>query len=191
MADVKATRGMLLNGSWQCDMSPSKRADHSDVAAGSARRPGNRDAGGPARVASVQRGDVWWARLEEETPVVVLSGTEAAELRAIRIVRPATAAEKQGFVVLSGEEAADVQARDRVIAASGPAIGGMGIEIEVGGAEGLPYAGVVRVALPREGRIFCTWLLTLTPDHLIRPIGSLSAVKLRHLDNALCLAAIE
>jgi mRNA interferase MazF len=140
----------------------------------------------------VQRGDVWWARLEEETPVVVLSGTEAAELRAIRVVRPATAAEKRGFVVLSGEEAADVQARERIIAASGPAIGGVGIEIRARGPlEGLPYAGVVRVALPREGRIYCTWLLTLTPDHLIRPIGSLSAAKLRHLDNALRLAAIE
>jgi mRNA interferase MazF len=142
-------------------------------------------------VAGVQRGDVWWADLEGETPVVVLSSTEAAELCAIRIVRPATAAEKRGFVVLSGEEAADVQARDRIIAASGPDIGGVGIEIEVGEPEGLPYAGAVRVALPRESRIFCTWLLALTPDHLIRPAGSLSAAKLRHLDNALRLAAIE
>ncbi|MGC1214630.1 MAG: hypothetical protein WA890_25655 [Micromonospora sp.] len=139
----------------------------------------------------MQRGDVWWARLEEETAVVVLSGIEEAELRAIRIVRPATAAEKRGFVILSGEEAADAQARDLIIAASAPAIGGVGIEIEVGSPEGLPYAGVVRIALPREGPIFCTWLLTLTPDHLIRPIGSLSSAKLRHLDNALRLAAIE
>lgn len=143
------------------------------------------------REAVVRRGDIWWARLEEEQPVIVLSGAEAAELRVMQIVRPATAAEKRGFVVLSGEEAADVRLRESIVAAAGSAVGGVGIEVRVGRPEGLPCEGAVRVALPRDGRIFCTWLLTLTPDYLIRRIGVLSPAKLEHLNNALRLAAIE
>ncbi|MDT4991697.1 MAG: mRNA interferase MazF [Actinoplanes sp.] len=72
----------------------------------------------------MKRGEVWWARLEDQEPVVLLSG-------------------------------------------------------------------VVRVALPRDGRVFCTWLLALTPDYLIGRIGVLSPEKLRQLDNALRLASIE
>lgn len=139
----------------------------------------------------MKRGEVWWARLEEEEPVVLLSGGEESELRAMRIVRPATAAEKRGFVVLSGEEAFDTLERDRVVGAAGSAVGGVGIEVHLGSPEGLPYAGVVRVALPRDGRVFCTWLLTLTPGNLARRIGVLAPAKLRQLDNALRLAAIE
>jgi mRNA interferase MazF len=139
----------------------------------------------------VKRGEVWWARLEQEQPVVLLSGGEAAELRAMQIVTPATTAEKRGFVVLTGEEAADAPTRERIVVAAGPAISGVGIEVGVGRREGLSYEGVVRVALPRDGRIFCTWLLTLTSEYLVRRIGVLSPAKLQHLDNALRLAAIE
>jgi mRNA interferase MazF len=125
----------------------------------------------------VRRGEIWWVGTAK---VVLLSGAEEGELRAMEIVPPATAAEKQGFVLLSGEEAADSRARDRIVAAAG-------IEIDLG----LPDAGVVRVALPRDGQVFCTWLLTLTPGNLHRKIGTLSPGRLRQLDNALRLAAIE
>jgi mRNA interferase MazF len=74
---------------------------------------------------------------------------------------------------------------------AGSAIGGVGIEVGVGSREGPPYEGVVRVALPCDGRIFCTWLLTLTPEYLVQQIGALSPAKLRQLANALRLAAIE
>jgi mRNA interferase MazF len=138
----------------------------------------------------VKRGEVWWARLEKEQPVVLLCGGDKTELRAMRIVPPATADQKRGFVVLSGEEACDIRERTRIVAAAG-AVGGVGVEVEISAPEGLPSAGVVRVALPRDDRIFCTWLLTLTPDRLVRIIGALSSEELRQLDNALHLAAIE
>jgi mRNA interferase MazF len=46
----------------------------------------------------------------------------------------------------------------------------------------------VRVALPRDGTIFCTWAATVDPDHLIERIGALSPQKLHELDVALQLA---
>ena len=139
----------------------------------------------------MKRGEVWWVRLEEEQPVVLLSGGEEAELRAMRIVPPATADEKRGFVVLSGEEACDIRERNRIVAAASGAFSGVGVEVQIGAPEGLPSAGVVRVALPRDDRIFCTWLLALTPDCLLRRMGALSSEKLHQLDKALRLAAIE
>ncbi len=139
----------------------------------------------------MRRGELWWARLEEQVPIVVLSGNGETGLRAVQIVEPATVAEKRGFVVLSGEEAADVRVRNQIIAAADAAIGAVGVEVHVGAAEGLAYPGVVRVALPRDGHVFCTWLLTLTAQSLIRRIGVLTPEKLRQLDNALRLAAIE
>ncbi len=96
----------------------------------------------------------------------------------MRIVSPATPAEKIGFVVLSGEEALDRRATDRTD-------GMVGIEVHISDV------GVVRVALPRDGHIFCTWLITLTPDHLVRRMGVLSPEELHQLDNALRLSAIE
>jgi mRNA interferase MazF len=138
----------------------------------------------------VERGEVWWALIDEKCLVVLLSA-EASEFRAMRIVAPATAAEKRGFVVLTGEEASDSRAMQQIIASAGTDIGGVGVEVEVGAREGLPHDGVVRVALPRDGRIFCTWLVTLTRDYLIERAGMLSSTKLRQLDNALRLAGIE
>jgi mRNA interferase MazF len=139
----------------------------------------------------MERGEVWWALIDEKRPVVLLSGAEASEFRAMQIVAPATAAEKRGFVVMSGEEAADSSVLRRIIASSGAATGGVGVEVEIGSAEGLPHDGVVRVALPRDGHIFCTWLVTLTPDYLIERAGTLSPARLGQLDNALRLAGIE
>lgn len=123
----------------------------------------------------MRRGEVWLASLEEEAPVVLLEGGEGGELRGMRIVPPATPAEKIGFVVLSGEEALDHRATDRTD----------GIEVPISDV------GVVRVALPRDGHVFCTWLITLTPDHLVRRMGALSPEELHQLDNALRLSAIE
>jgi mRNA interferase MazF len=137
----------------------------------------------------MRRGEVWWALLDERCPVVLLS-EEAGEFRAMRIVAPATAREKVGFVVLSGEQAQS-EVMHEVVAAAGAAVRGVGVEVELGRPEGLPHEGVVRVALPRDGHIFCTWLATLTPDNLVERAGVLSPAKLDQLTNALRLAGIE
>ena len=134
-------------------------------------------------------GEVWWARVDGKRPVVLLSGPEAGEFRAMQIVAPATAAEKRGFLVLSGEEASDDQERERAIAAAGAAVVAVGVEVAIGIREGLPDEGVVRVALPRDGRIFCTWLVTLAPEDLIERAGELSPAKREQLDTAMRLSA--
>jgi mRNA interferase MazF len=138
----------------------------------------------------VERGEVWWAFVGERCPVVLLSG-DGPEIRAVRIVAAATAEEKRGFVVLSGEQAADSQVMRQASDSAGAHVGGVGIEVEFGTAEGLPHRGVVRVAVPRDGRIFCTWLLTLTRDSLVERAGALSCAKLGELTHALRLAGIE
>jgi mRNA interferase MazF len=139
----------------------------------------------------VERGEVWWAFIGERCPVVLLSGDGEPEFRAMQVVAPATAEEKRGFVVLSGEEAADSRVMQQVIGSAGAGIGGVGIEVEVGTREGLRHAGVVRVALPRDGHIFCTWLVALTRESLVERAGALSRTKLDQLANALSLAQIE
>jgi mRNA interferase MazF len=138
----------------------------------------------------VERGEVWWAVLDERRPVVLLSGEEASEFRAMQIVAPATIDEKRGFLVLSGAELSDPDAM-RNLASVGTDIRAVGVEVEIGAREGLPYEGVVRVALPRDGHLFCTWLITLTRDYLIERAGALSSAKLRQLERALQLAEIE
>jgi len=110
----------------------------------------------------MDRGEVWWALLDEKRPVVLLSGDEAAELRAMQIVAPA-----------------DLDIAD------------VGIEVRLGAEEGLANDGVVRVALPRSGLIPCTWLVTLTRDDLIAQAGRLSPTKLSELADALRLARLE
>jgi mRNA interferase MazF len=139
----------------------------------------------------VERGEIWWAFIGGRCPVVLLSGDDQPEFQAMQIVAPATDEEKRGFVVLSGEEAADSRVIQQVIGSAGAGIGGIGVEIEVGSREGLPHDGVVRVALPRDDRIFCTWLVTLTRESLAERAGALSSTKLVHLANALRLARIE
>jgi mRNA interferase MazF len=137
----------------------------------------------------VERGEVWWALVGERCPVVLLSGAEGPEIRAMHIVAAATADEKHGFVVLSGEEAADGRVLRQVLDSADPRI--VGVEVELGVLEGLPYDGVVRVALPRDGHIFCTWLVTLNRENLVERVGALSIAKLDQLANALRLASIE
>ena len=145
----------------------------------------------------MRRGEVWWAFVDERCPVVVLSGEGASEISAMRIVTPATAEEKRGFVVMSGEEATDPQRVRKLIdsasnsASAGVRVGAIGVEVEIGLDEGLPERGVVRVALPHDGHVFCTWLVTVTPDHLLERAGELGSTKLDQLRNALRLAGIE
>jgi mRNA interferase MazF len=139
----------------------------------------------------MQRGEVWWALIGEKCLVVLLSGDGEPEFRAMRIVAPATAEQKRGFVVMSGEEAADSGVMQQIITSAPTGIGGVGVEVEVGTREGLPYEGVVRVALPHDSRIFCTWLVTLTRESLVEQAGALSGTKLDQLANALRLARIE
>jgi mRNA interferase MazF len=81
----------------------------------------------------MDRGEVWWALLDEKRPVVLLSPDGAEELQAIQVVAPA------------GTDITDVA-----------------IEVRLGNGEGLANEGVVRVALPRTGFIPCTSLVTLT-----------------------------
>lgn len=138
----------------------------------------------------MERGEVWWALIDQRCPVVLLSGGQASEIRAMQIVSPATADERRGFLLLSGEEATDPSAIRRA-ASAGADVRAMGVEVEIGTAEGLPHEGVVRVALPRAGHIFCTWLVTLSPDYLIERAGALSSTTLHQLENALQLAGIE
>jgi mRNA interferase MazF len=136
----------------------------------------------------VEAGEVWWARFDGRTPVVLLPGSEAGSWPALPVVAAATNEQKRGFVVLTGAEAADQQVRERIVGAAGPGIGGVGAEIEIGVAEGLPFDGVVRVGFPSADRIFCTWLMTLTPDDLIERAGLLPVEKQRHLDVVMRLA---
>ena len=136
----------------------------------------------------MQRGEVWWAFIGERCPVVLLSGDEEPEFRAMRIVAPATAEQKRGFVVLSGEEAADSQVMQQILGSAATTV--TGIEVAVGTGEGLTRGGVVRVALPRAGHVFCTWLVTLTRESLIERAGALAPAKLDQLVNALRLAQI-
>jgi mRNA interferase MazF len=131
------------------------------------------------------RGEVWWALLDERRPVVLLASARQPEIPAVQIVAPATAAQRRGYTLLSGEQAAGRDAA-RIHAEAG----GQDAGIEVGIDVGLPQSGVVRVALPRDGRVFCTWLVTLTPEHLIERVGVLPAPTLAHLDHALRLAGI-
>lgn len=89
---------------------------------------------------------------EDEWPVVLLS----ADLQAMQIVAPATEEQKRGFLILSPDDAVD--------GPRPPDIAGVGIEVPFGADEGLPRPGVVRVALPQNDRIFCTWLLEVAPE---------------------------
>ena len=110
----------------------------------------------------MERGEVWWALLDEKRPVVLLSQGGAAEMRAIQIVAPA---------------ATDIT--------------DLAIEVRMGDEEGLEAEGVVRVALLRTGLIPCTWLVTVTSNDLLEGAGRLSPAKLRELADALRLAHLE
>jgi mRNA interferase MazF len=137
----------------------------------------------------MERGEVWWADEGARWPFVLLSVT-TSRLQAVQVVPPATAEQKRGFLVLSGSEALDGQLRQQIVASADASTSAIGIEVALGVEDGLAHDGVVRVALPREGRTFCTWIVTLTRADLIVRIGMLSPARLRELDNALRLAAV-
>ena len=62
----------------------------------------------------MNRGEVWWARLDKRRPVVLVSRPEAYEIRAMVIVAPVSTT-----------------------------VRGFAVEVKVGKAEGLPRSGVV------------------------------------------------
>jgi mRNA interferase MazF len=64
----------------------------------------------------------------------------------------------------------------------------VGIEVFFGAEEGLAQTGVVRVALPKAGKIFCTWRTAVGEESLIKRLGALSPAKQHELDVALALA---
>jgi mRNA interferase MazF len=139
----------------------------------------------------VKRGEVWWALIGQRCPVVLLTGESEPELRAVQIVAPATVEQRHGFTILSGEQAADPDVMRQVIVSTGTGIRGVGVEVEIGTQEGLSVPGVIRVALPQQGHIFCTWQVTLTRDSLVERAGELSSVKLDQLAAALRLVQVE
>jgi mRNA interferase MazF len=104
----------------------------------------------------MRRGEVWWVEFDERRPVVLLSEEESSGFRAVQVVAPA-----------------------------GAAISGLGVEVEVGVLEGLPFEGVLRFVFPRPGFTPCTWLTTLSRDDLIERAGTLSCAKLTEIDDAL------
>jgi mRNA interferase MazF len=120
----------------------------------------------------LNRGEVWWAEVDckiaddlwddSRRAVVLLSGGGTPELKAIMIVAPAKA---------------DTHGITR--------------EVGVGADEGLPWKGVLRVALPQPGRIPCDWLVTLGREQLVRRAGVLSSAKLNDLQQSLRLAQLD
>ncbi|MFC1432208.1 type II toxin-antitoxin system PemK/MazF family toxin [Streptacidiphilus sp. N1-3] len=110
----------------------------------------------------MRRGDVWWVEFDERRPVVLLSEEEADGFRAMQVVAPA-----------------EVD------------ISGLGVEVALGAAEGLPFAGVLRFAVPHPGFTPCTWLTTVSRDDLIERVGGLSPAKLGAVDDALRLGEQE
>ncbi|MFF5083646.1 hypothetical protein ACFY36_41910 [Actinoplanes sp. NPDC000266] len=107
--------------------------------------------------------------MDPEWPVLLLS----EDLSVIQIVAPATEAEKQGYTLLSPSEAEHASPT-----------GLAGIEVPLG----LPQPGVIRVALPHENHIFCTWQTTLTPDALTGYVCTLPPAKFREVELALRLS---
>jgi mRNA interferase MazF len=109
----------------------------------------------------VKRGEVWWVEFGEGRPVPVVLLSEDGS---------------SGFLVM------------QVVAAADTDISGLGIEVAVGPAEGLPFAGVLRVAFPWPGYTPCTWLTTLSRDDLVERAGTLPPAKLSEIDDALRLS---
>lgn len=105
----------------------------------------------------MQRGEVWWAEFDERRLVVLLSG-DASGIRVMQVVAPA---------------AVDIS--------------GLGVEVAVGAAEGLPCEGVLRFVFRRPGFTPCTWLTTVSRADLIERAGVLSSAKLSEIEDALRL----
>src|SRR3954469_7803241 len=117
----------------------------------------------------MRRGEVWWALLDERCPGVLLTGDGAPEVRAVRVVPPATAEQTRGFRLLSAAAASEPSA-----AILAPGVRAGGVEVAIGADAGLVPDGVVRVALPRDDHVFCTWLVSLSPEYLVERAGELS-----------------
>ena len=103
----------------------------------------------------MHRGEVWWVEFDERRPVVLLSEEEPSGFQAMQVVAPA-----------------DTD------------ISGLGIEVAIGAQDGLPFDGVLRFGFPWPGFTPCTWLTTLSRDDLIERAGTVSAAKLREIDDA-------
>ena len=103
----------------------------------------------------MRRGEIWWVEFDERRPVVLL-GEDPPGFLAMQVVAPA-----------------DTD------------ISGLGIEVEVGVREGLPFDGVLRFAIPQPGFTPCTWLTTVHSDDLIERAGTVPAAKLSEIDDAL------
>nr|WP_308457916.1 type II toxin-antitoxin system PemK/MazF family toxin [Streptomyces sp. SM11] len=107
-------------------------------------------------------GRVWWVEFDERRLVVLLAADDSSRIRAMQVVTPA-----------------------------GVDISGLGIEVQVGAMEGLPFEGVLRFAFPRPGFTPCTWLTTVSQDDLIERAGVLSSAKLSEIEDALRLGELE
>jgi mRNA interferase MazF len=105
----------------------------------------------------------------------------------MQIVAPATSAERRGFLIMAGDQAVDADGRRRIVAEARPVQAVM-IEVWFCRSEGLAEEGVVRVALPQDETIFCTWGMSLSEEFLIERIGACSPEKLHELDVAMELA---
>ncbi|MEU4078255.1 MazF family transcriptional regulator [Streptomyces venezuelae] len=106
----------------------------------------------------MRRGEVWWVQFDERRLVVLLSGDDTSGFRVMQVVAPA-----------------------------GVDISGLGVEVPLGADEGLPFEGVLRLALPRPGFTPCTWVTTVSRDDLIERAAVLSSGKLSEIDEALRL----
>jgi mRNA interferase MazF len=110
----------------------------------------------------VQSGEVWWADFNGQQAVVLLSGEAASGFSAMQIVDPA-----------------DTD------------LSGVAVEVAIGAAEGLPFEGVLRIALPRPGLIPCTWLVTLAKEDLTGQAGVLPSAKRSEIEDALRLGGLK
>ena len=104
----------------------------------------------------MQRGEVWWVDFNGRRPVLLLCDEEPSGFQAICVVAPA---------------ATDIT--------------GVASEVAVGNGEGLPFEGVVRVALPRPDVVPCSWLITLSRSDLLEPAGALPPGKLEEITDLL------
>lgn len=110
----------------------------------------------------VRRGEVWLAYVDKLRPLLVLSRDTTSLVEGIIIVPPAN-------IDIRGEAA----------------------EVSIGPSEGVEDDSVVRVALPRPGRINCNWLISVPETELVKCMGSLSPAKLNQVDELLKLGGLK
>lgn len=110
----------------------------------------------------MRRGEVWWVDFDERRPVLLLSDEEPSGFHVVQVVAPAPTD-----------------------------ITGVALEVAIGTVEGLPFEGVVRVALPRPGLVPCTWLMTLSRSDLLEPTGAVPLAKLDEITGLLDLAGLD